>query len=122
MEATMKSAIYFVLVTILFPLLLAAGTPAWVTMNGPEGGLVQSIVVDKTNPKIVYALFYGSGLYKTTNGGETWRKWSYGLSYVNGITVDPTNSKVLYAGTLGVVKSTNGGKGWSPKTSGLPLA
>ncbi|HSG81846.1 MAG TPA: glycosyl hydrolase, partial [Gemmatimonadota bacterium] len=78
------------------------------------------------------------GLYKTTDGGETWRKvlgddeWTG----VTDIVMDPQNPDVLYAATWqrhrtvaaymgggpgsGIHKSTDGGETWTELTAGLP--
>ncbi|MES2559751.1 MAG: T9SS type A sorting domain-containing protein [Bacteroidota bacterium] len=92
------------------------------------------ITIDKSNPNIMYAgtgdpstaftAFTGNGIYKSTNGGEN---WSYlGLSktgVVAKIAIDPSNSQIVFAATMGflmrrdnhkgVYKSTDGGVTWS---------
>jgi photosystem II stability/assembly factor-like uncharacterized protein len=76
------------------------------------------------DPNITYAAFKGNGIYKSTDAGET---WSYlGLSaqsIVTKIAVDPTNTQVIYAATMGIpyltgpdrglYKSTDGGQNWT---------
>ena len=71
--------------------------------------------VDPTHPSIMYA---GTprGVYKSENGGETWKKASEGLtaSAVAGLVVDPGNASTLYATTgEGIFKSIDGGQAWS---------
>jgi len=81
------------------------------------------------------------GVYKTTDGGETWSR----ILYVNeqtgaiDLVMDPIDHDTLYAATWqrvrkkwndprnephydgsGIWKSTNGGRTWKPLTSGLP--
>ena len=78
------------------------------------------------------------GLYKTSDGGETWRKvlgegeWTG----VTDIVMDPRDPDVLYAATWdrhrtvaaymgggpgsGIHKSTDGGETWTKLTTGLP--
>ncbi|MEN1681409.1 MAG: glycosyl hydrolase [Planctomycetota bacterium] len=78
------------------------------------------------------------GLYKTTNGGKSWRcvlsKGPY--TGVTDIVMDPSNAEVLYAAThqrhrtvwallnagpeSGVFKSTDGGESWGQLKRGLP--
>lgn len=92
------------------------------------------ITIDKSHPNIMYAgtgdpstaftAFTGNGIYKSTNGGET---WSYlGLAQtgvVAKIAVHPTNNQILFAATMGFLmrrdnnkglyKSTDGGATWN---------
>ena len=54
------------------------------------------------------------GVYKTTNGGETWQRTRD--FWANTLAADPTNLQVLYFGTARngyVFKSTNGGSYWT---------
>lgn len=63
----------------------------------------------------------GAEVYKSTNGGKTWRKtndeyidglfYSYGY-YFGEIRVDPGNVNRLYIGGVPLVKSDDGGKTW----------
>jgi photosystem II stability/assembly factor-like uncharacterized protein len=91
------------------------------------------IAYDPNNPDIVYAgtgdpnipsiVFNGNGVYKSTDGGETWQH--SGLEQqgiVSHIQIDPGNSQIIYAATMGnpyvrnndrgVYKSTDGGANW----------
>ena len=79
------------------------------------------------------------GVFKTTDGGRTWRKVLYVDDMTGSIDVaiDPHDSNVLYATTWqrlrsagaemresgpgsGIFKSTDGGERWTRLTSGLP--
>jgi photosystem II stability/assembly factor-like uncharacterized protein len=102
-----------------------------------------SVAVDPLNPEVVYAgtavggpLTPGFGLFKTTNGGRSWKK--AGLdgfsSRVDVVGIDPQDSNILYAvaysqsipwpaypGGFGFLfKSTNGGASWTGINSGFP--
>ncbi|MFC2164164.1 WD40/YVTN/BNR-like repeat-containing protein [Acidobacteriota bacterium] len=104
------------------------------------------IIVHPENPDVVYAAVEGPvfsysphrGLYKTTNGGQTWGK----ILYINektgfiDIAMDPTNPDVLYAASweryreawnmwysgpeTGLYKSMDGGSNWKKLTEGFP--
>jgi photosystem II stability/assembly factor-like uncharacterized protein len=90
--------------------------------------------MDMNNPRILYAAMWehtrfpwqvksggkGSGLYKSSNSGDTWTKMKTGLPEMMGkagISVSRANSNVVYANIeaekSGVYKSVNGGKNWS---------
>jgi hypothetical protein len=58
----------------------------------------------------------GNPVYKSDDGGASWSARRSGLPDPNiaGLTVDPTNSSILYAaGQFSVFKSLNGGASWS---------
>ncbi len=95
---------------------------------------IGDIKIDPTNPDVVYAgtgdpnissnPFIGNGLYKSTDGGVTWK--SVGLinvGIVSKIEINPLNSKIIYVGTMGspfvrdnnrgLYKSVDGGLTWT---------
>lgn len=94
--------------------------------------------MDANNPLVLYAAMWehqrlpwqvisggeGSGLYKSVDGGETWKLLSEGLPKEKGkmaISVCPSNSEKVYAliesdsnqEKGGLFVSNNGGKNWS---------
>jgi photosystem II stability/assembly factor-like uncharacterized protein len=84
-----------------------------------------NLVIDPTNPQVVYAGTMENGVYKSTDGGINWVLASKGIpdnNTVNTLVIDPTNPQVVYAGTMenGVYKSTDGGINWVLASKGLP--
>jgi len=94
------------------------------------------LVMDPASPSILYAgmeAFYNEprgfrGLFQSTDGGASWSAINNGFerlfdsrSRMTTLVVDPSNSKVLYAGTSGsgIYKSSDGGASWSPFNDGL---
>ncbi|MBS1797858.1 MAG: glycosyl hydrolase [Acidobacteria bacterium] len=98
--------------------------------------------MDMTNTRVLYAAMWehgrlpwkvisggpGSGLYKSTDGGDTWEKMKDGLPEEMGkmaIAVSRSNPDKVYAliesdsnkDTRGLYVSNNGGKSWSQVTS-----
>jgi photosystem II stability/assembly factor-like uncharacterized protein len=79
-------------------------------------GLEFLLAIAPTTPTTLY--FYGDGVYKSADGGETWRAVNRGLELgemnsVSALSIDPTNPRVVFAGTRnGVYKSENGGDTW----------
>ena len=92
------------------------------------------LAMDYTNPRVLYASFWdhqrlpwyvrsggkGSGIWKSNDGGDTWKKLSDGLpkSVMGkiGVAVSRANPKVVYAiiesDEGGLYKSDNGGESW----------
>lgn len=62
-----------------------------------------------------------SSVYKSLDSGGLWTNENYGLAaHAITIAVHPTQPSTLYAGTtLGVYRSTNGGRNWSPINNGI---
>lgn len=102
----------------------SAGVNRWTT-HGPSGADVVAIAVDPSNPAIVYAgVSSHGGVFKTTNGGESWNPINIGfpdpVPTVYDLAVDASSPSTLYAATiLGVFKSTNG-ESWIAISTGLP--
>jgi len=90
-----------------------------------DEGYVYALVVDRRDPDIVYAGTWEKGVFKTTDGGASWR--SVGLGSVNTLALDPRDPDTIYAGAVGaaagptsiyhwsgVFKSSDGGANWHP--------
>lgn len=123
------------------------GGSTWEHMGLSDSFLINQIVIHPTDPDIVYVAAMGHlwganeerGVFRTTDGGETWTK----VLYINDTTgvidlqMDPSNPDVLYASAWerfrygggdmndagpgsGIFKSTDGGSSWSELTNGLP--
>lgn len=96
---------------------------------------VSSIVINPLDPAIMYVGtgegFYnydairGAGVYKTTNGGSSWYQLSSASpatsgdwSYVNRLTMHPTNPAILFAATGGgIYRTTDSGVTWTKQSS-----
>ncbi|MEJ2634358.1 MAG: hypothetical protein P8184_03585 [Calditrichia bacterium] len=87
--------------------------------NGlPSGIAIHTISFDGLNSRTVW-LGTSHGIYKSSDGGESWQStgtppsWS-GQEYKK-IAVDPGNSSIVYAATLGryIYKSIDGGTAWT---------
>ncbi len=75
---------------------------------------VNTLVVDPVVPHTVYA-GTTKGLFKTTNGAESWVRIGESLpdQFISSLVLDPTNPQVLYAaGRAGIHKSLDGGTQW----------
>lgn len=91
---------------------------------GPFYARVFGVGQDARLSSILYALTYGSGMYKSVDAGKNWSPISVGLDNLTlqSMAVDPVISGTIYAGTYanstapynGIYKSTNGGESWRP--------
>ena len=80
------------------------------------------VVIDPSNPNIIYAAAAFEGVYKSTDGGNTYTVKNNGFQvpFVNALAIDPTTPTTLYAGTaFGMYKTTNGGDSWVELENGF---
>ena len=79
----------------------------------PTNRTVSGFAVDPTNPTIMYAAMR-DGLFKSTDGGETWRTVGKALKNLAAVAVHPKRPTEVYAATAeGVIhRSPDGGTTW----------
>jgi photosystem II stability/assembly factor-like uncharacterized protein len=95
---------------------------------GPDGANVYALAVHPTNPRILYAGTEAWGVFKSTDGGSTWRPSNAGLGsgnpnvWIRSLVIDPRDPDTVYAASLGqgVFRSEDGGRSWAPASQGLP--
>jgi photosystem II stability/assembly factor-like uncharacterized protein len=122
------------------------GGKSWKNIGLRDSHHVGRIIIHPKNPDIVYVAALGHlyssneerGLFKTSNGGETWEK----ILYINekvgvvDVVIDPTNPDILYAASYersrmpwtfeesgpgsAIYKSIDAGKTWKRLGGGLP--
>ncbi len=104
---------------------------------------IGAIALDPKNSKNVWVgtgeswtrntVSIGDGIYKSTDGGETWKRAGLGKSErISRVVVDPRNSDTVFAavpGALwsdspdrGLYKTTDGGKTWQQVLKGTNLS
>lgn len=123
------------------------GGKTWKNMGLKESERISDIIVHPENSDIVWVSVQGPlwtsggerGLYKTTDGGETWKRVLEPEDEWTGVTsllIDPRNPDKLYAATwsrqrliasyvgtgpgAGIHTSDDGGETWTELKSGLP--
>jgi photosystem II stability/assembly factor-like uncharacterized protein len=101
------------------------------------------ITIDPRNPDLLYAATWqrqrnvasymgggpGSGIHRSTDGGETWEKLTKGLPASNmgkiGLAISPQQPDIIYAAIElnrrkgGVFKSTDRGAGWTKQSDAV---
>lgn len=124
------------------------GGKTWKFIGLPQSAHITRIRIHPKNPEIVYAACTGHlfgeneerGVYKTTDGGKTWRRVLFANKYAGAVDLimDPVNPNILYASTWrvkrtpyslesggegsGLWKSTDAGETWKniSRNKGLP--
>ncbi|MBO6505766.1 MAG: glycosyl hydrolase [Kordiimonadaceae bacterium] len=123
------------------------GGKTWKNMGLGETEHVSDIIIHPTNPDVVWVAAQGPlwtgggerGLYKTTDGGETWNLVLETADEWTGVTslvADPRNPDRLYAATwsrqrtigayvgtgpgAGIFTTEDGGETWTELKTGLP--
>lgn len=106
------------------------------TGSREDNGMVTAIAVHPGDSRIVYIGTAGGGIWKTGDGGVTWRplfdrEVSLGIGAPAGLALDPSDPDIIYAGTsgrrqvarqaqAGLFKSFDGGASWVLLGSGFP--
>lgn len=124
------------------------GGSTWQHVGFSESHGISKIRIHPTNPNIVYVASFGKysvpnaerGVFKSTDGGNTWRKVLYRDDKTGAIdiSIDPRNPNVIFAALWeayrkeyqmssggpgsGLFKSTDGGETWTEVTRnpGMP--
>ncbi|RUO56576.1 VPS10 domain-containing protein [Pseudidiomarina homiensis] len=123
------------------------GGQTWKNMGLNKSEHISDIIIHPTNPDIVWASAQGPlwtkggerGLYKTTDGGNSWKQVLTPEDEWTGVTsllIDPRNPDKLYAATwsrqrtvaayvgtgpgAGIYTSDDGGETWTELKTGLP--
>lgn len=109
-----RLAVLFALLSISLPASAAVGQ--W-TPRGPEGGEIDSFVIDPQHPGTLYAGAFAGGVFKSTDAGRHWSEMTTGMAataIIRALAVDPQNSQNVFAGTSdGLYTSNNGGSTWT---------
>jgi photosystem II stability/assembly factor-like uncharacterized protein len=117
----------------------------WALAGLADSQVIGRIIIDPKDPNTVFVAALGHafgenperGVFKSTDGGKTWRKVLYGdeRTGASDVRFDPTDSKVMWAGLWrayrkpwimesggsdsdGLYKSVDGGETWTHLTGG----
>jgi photosystem II stability/assembly factor-like uncharacterized protein len=122
------------------------GGKSWTNMGLKDSQHIGMIAVDPRDSNVVFVAAQGPlwsaggerGLFKTTDGGKTWKNILSAGEYTgaNEVHFDPLNPDILYASLhqrfrnvaalmdggpeSGIHKSTDGGKTWRELSEGIP--
>ncbi len=122
------------------------GGESWEHLGLEETRHIGEVVVDPNDADVAYVAALGNlwapseerGVYKTTNGGRSWKKVLFvdTLTGVVDLVMDPSDPNTLYAAAYqrmrrtwgfngggpgsGIYKTTDGGRHWDELTNGIP--
>ena len=94
-------------------------------------GRINAIAIHPTDSNTIFVGSAAGGIWKTTNGGQTWSVNTDSLPTlgVSAIAINPSNASIMYFGSgdrdagdasgFGVFKSTNSGATWSISNTGM---
>ncbi len=118
----------------------------WKYIGLPNSRSIGKIVIDPTDENKVFVAAMGNlfgnnsdrGIYRTTDGGDSWEQVLYVSDSTGGIdlSIHPDNPDIIYASmwervrrvsyrkyggnSCGIYRSTDGGDNWEKLTNGLP--
>lgn len=111
-----------------------AGTTFYPVFESQGSYSIGCIKLDPTNPNTVWvgtgennnqrSVGYGDGIYKSEDGGKTWKNMGLKSSeHIGMIAIDPQDSRIVYVaaygplwsagGDRGIYKTTDGGLNWT---------
>ncbi|HXQ23872.1 MAG TPA: hypothetical protein VN812_19485 [Candidatus Acidoferrales bacterium] len=101
------------------------GAKSWVALG--LNRRVPALAIDPQTPTTVYVATCSEGVFKSVDGGGTWKPANVGLQPpldepfpdLNALAIDHTTPNTVYLGTNGVEKSTDAGGSWNPVNAGL---
>ncbi len=116
------------------------GGSSFISLFDEHAQSIGAVAVDPSNPdKVLWvgtgetwvrnSVSPGDGLYKSTDGGSSWKKMGFEKSkFISSIQINPKNSDEVYVGVLGplwgdskergVYKTSDGGKTWEQLLAG----
>lgn len=101
------------LVLVLSVNLAFAQTDFWQQTNGPLGGTVNEVVVNKANG-YVFAAIAGAGMARSADNGESWTPINSGLTNLTVQALALNANGNVFAGTnQGIFRSLDNGASWT---------
>lgn len=100
----------------------ATDNAVWTSLGpGSSGGRLRSLLIDPTNPNIVWLGAVSGGVWKSTDAGQTWRATTdstVGSVGIYSMTMMPGNPNTVFATTgevlpsVGIIVTRDGGNTW----------
>jgi photosystem II stability/assembly factor-like uncharacterized protein len=95
-----------------------------------SGVIIAALAVHPGDARTIYVSMPGTGVLKSSDGGQTWSASGAGLPPLSAVSlaIDPSNPAILFAGVAsselapaggGVYRSVDGGQTWVQSSAGL---
>ena len=97
------------------------GGKDWEALPAMHGKSVRAMALSASDTKVVVVGAL-DGVYRSTDGGDTWRRISPNdgiVKNIESIAVDPKDSNVIYAGTWHLAWKTSDGANWQHINKGM---
>lgn len=89
----------------------------WTTTGGPVGGGALAMLASGSN---VFAGVLSNGVYRSTDGGATWKRASKGIpDFASVNALAQVSDTIIAAAAFGVFRSTDNGDSWVEANEGL---
>ncbi len=98
------------------------GTTFSPVFDGQQSFAMGAVTYDPSNTSIIWVgtgennnqsnAIYGDGIYKSEDGGRSWKNMGLKNSeHIGGIMVDPNNSNIVYVAAYGSIRNSGGDRG-----------
>ncbi len=103
---------------------------SWVSIfDNQNTSSIGALAIDPSNPSIIYcgtgednslrSYYPGTGIYKSTDAGNTWQLIGLPNSFSIGrVVINPSNTQEVYAAAVGALRRTNNERGVYKSTNG----
>lgn len=118
----MRTKFFLTVLMILLCIKISFTQINWQPIGPGAGSDLKSIAIQPDNPDVVYIAGDIEGIFKTTNGGQSWKiinnnlaaePYSADVYWIQEIVIDPIDFQKIYiCSNVGVFVSHNGGTSW----------
>ncbi len=84
--------------------------------------MVWDLAINPCNPKCIFAVLFGRGIFKSSNAGGWWQQVGNNLdnNRLYSIAIDPSDTNIVYAAGEKIFLSTDAGNTWEEIMQGVP--